>query len=175
MNHLPIEQSWLTLTHLLNDLKSNDADIPGYINNELGIIRSQISSYKRDPTHPDLINELARADMSLNEVQGVLLSLAAEISSEYEDEWLDKLGRAMRGEEVYPMPQDRSKYIVNVPPGFSYARITLKNPISEDRVQEIAEEYGLIIEFDSDVTIAIYGDKAVVQTAIKEMAPFFQE
>ncbi len=175
MNRLPIEQSWLILTHLLNDLKKQGSEIPQNINNELGIIKSQISSYKRDPTHPDLINELARADMSLNEVQGILLKLAAGISSEYEDEWLDKLGRAMRGEEVYPMPQDRAKFIVNVPPGFSYARITLKNPISEDRIQELAEEYGLIIEFDSDVTIAIYGEKEIVQTALKEMAPLFSE
>ncbi|MBP5784180.1 MAG: DUF2096 family protein, partial [Methanobrevibacter sp.] len=49
------------------------------------------------------------------------------------------------------------------------------NPIAEDRVQEIAEYYGLIMEFDTDSTIALYGEKSNIQLALKEMAPFFAE
>jgi len=175
MSHLPIEQSWLILSNLLTDLNQKGLDTPNYINRELGIIKSQISSYKRDTTHPDLINELARADMSLNEIQGILLNIAESIDEEYHNDWLDKLSRANKGEIVYEFPESNSKFILNAPPGFSYARITLKNPISEDRIQELAEYYGIIIEFDSDVTIALYGEKEVVQKVLKEMAPFFAE
>ena len=69
----------------------------------------------------------------------------------------------------------QSRFIQNVPPGLSYAKITLRNPIAEDRVQEIAEYYGLIMEFDTDSTIALYGEKSNIQLALKEMAPFFAE
>ena len=32
----------------------------------MGLIRSSISSYKRDPSHPDLINGLAKAGVTVN-------------------------------------------------------------------------------------------------------------
>ena len=39
----------------------------------------------------------------------------------------------------------------------------------------LAEYYGLIMEFDTDSTIALYGEKSNIQLALKEMAPFFAE
>lgn len=175
MNTLPIEQSWLVIANLSTDLHKKGIEIPSQINKDLGLVKSQIGFYKKDPSHPDMINEMARADMSLNEIQGILLSLAKDYGSDYHDEWLDKLNRANRGEEVYEISDTQSRFILNAPPGFSYAKITLRNPIAEDRVQEIAEYYGLIMEFDSDLTIALYGEKPKIQEALKEMAPFFSE
>ena len=172
---LPSEQNWLVLNHLLTDLSKKGYEIPSGINPEMGLIRSSISSYKRDPSHPDLINELAKAEMSLNKVQGTLLTIAEEEGEEYVDEWLDLLKRVMKGEEVFEFPKSRSKFIVNSPPGLTTGRITLKNPLAEERVQEIAEWNGLIIEFDDDVTIQLHGDKPDLQVGLKEMGSFFLE
>ena len=47
---LPSEQNWLVLNHLIKDLTSKGYEIPDGINPEMGIIRSSISSYKRDPS-----------------------------------------------------------------------------------------------------------------------------
>ena len=58
---LPSEQNWLVLHHLLTDLNKKGYDIPDGVNPEMGLIRSSISSYKRDPSHPELINGLAKA------------------------------------------------------------------------------------------------------------------
>ncbi len=175
MSKLPIEQSWLVIANLSTDLHKKGVEIPPSFNKDLGLVKSQIGFYKKDPTHPDMINEMARADMALNEIQGTLLTLAASYDKDYCEEWLDKLNRANKGEEIYKTAETQSRFIINAPPGFSYAKITLKNPIAEDRVQEIAEYYGLIMEFDTDCTIALYGDKPDVQAALKEMAPFFME
>ena len=175
MSDLPIDQSWLVIANLSTDLHKKGIQIPKEINSDLGLVKSQIGFYKKDPTHPDMINEMARAEMSLNQIQGILLSFAESIGQDYYDEWIDKLNRANLGEKIYETPSTQSRFLINAPPGFSYAKITLKNPIAEDRVQEIAEYYGLILEFDSDVTIALYGDKPDIQAALKEMAPFFSE
>ena len=51
----------------------------------------------------------------------------------------------------------------------------MKSPLAEERVQEIAEVFGIIMEFDTDLTISLYGDKPDVQSALREMAPFFAE
>ena len=172
---LPSEQNWLILNHLIKDLTKKGYVIPNGINPEMGIIRSTISSYKRDPSHPELINGLAKAEMSLNTIQGTLLTIADEEGDEYADHWLDLLKQAMQGKEVFEFADSRSKFLVNTPPGLITGRINLRVPLAEERVQEIAEWNGLIIEYDDDVTVQLHGDKEDLQVGLKEMGSFFLE
>lgn len=172
---LPSEQTWLILQHLISDLTTKGYDIPDGINPEMGIIRSTISSYKRDPSHPELINGLAKAEMSLNNIQGTLLTIAESEGEDYVDYWLDLLKQAMRGKEVFEFSDSKSKFLVNSPPGLTTGRITLKTALAEERVQEIAEWNGLIIEFNDDKTIEIHGDDEDLKFGLKEMGSFFFE
>ena len=172
---LPSEQNWLVLQHLIADLSKKGYEIPSGINSEMGLIRSSISSYKRDPSHPDLINGLAQAEMSLNNIQVTLIGIAEEEGDEYVDHWFDLLKQVMQGKEVFEFADSRSKFLVNTPPGLTTGRINLKQPLAEERVQEIAEWNGLIIEFDDDVTIELHGDKPDLQAGLKEMGSFFLE
>ena len=172
---LPSEQNWLILNNLIKDLTKKGYKIPDGINPEMGLIRSSISSYKRDPSHPDLINGLAKAEMSLNNIQSSLITLAEEEGEEYVDHWLDLLKQAMQGKEVFKFADSRSKFLVNAPPGMTTGRINLRVPLAEERVQEIAEWNGLIIEFEDDVTVELHGDKKDLQTGLKEMGSFFLE
>ncbi len=172
---LPSEQIWLVLNKLITDLNKKGIKIPEDINPEMGLIKSSISFYKKNPTHMDMINSLAKADMSLSNVQEKLLTIAEEQGEDYLNEWLELLKKATRGEEVFKMPDISSKFIVNTPPGMSTSRINLRKPLAEERVQEIAEWNGVIIEFDEDTKIALYGDKTDVQHGIKEFGPFFKE
>ena len=172
---LPSEQNWLVLYNLISDLSERGYEIPQGINPEMGLIRSSINSYKRDPTHPDLINGYAKAEMSLNKIQGTVLTIAEEEGEEYTEFWLDLFKRAMKGEEMFEFPKSRATFLVNTPPGLTTGRINLKVPLAEERVQEIAEWHGLIIEFDDDVTVALHGDKPDLQVGLKEMGSFFLE
>ena len=174
--NLPSEQTWLVLQHLISDLTRKGYEIPSGINPEMGLIRSSISSYKRDPTHPDLINGLAKAEMSLNNIQATLITLAEEKEGEeYADHWLDLLKQAMQGKEVFQFAKSRSKFLANTPPGLTTGRINLKVPLAEERVQEIAEWNGLIIEFEDDVTVELHGDKEDLKAGVQEMGSFFLE
>ncbi len=172
---LPSEQTWLVLNKLITDLTEKGYEIPQGINPAMGIIRSTISSYHRDPTHPELINGLAKAEMSLNNIQGTLLTIAENEGEEYVDYWLDLLKEVMKGKELFEFPKSRSRFLVNSPPGLTTGRINLRVPLAEERVQEIAEWNGLIIEFDDDVTVQLHGDKGDLQTGLKEMGSFFLE
>ena len=172
---LPSEQNWLVLQHLIIDLTKKGYEIPSGINPEMGLIRSSISSYKRDPSHPDLINGLAKAEMALNNIQGNLLTIAEQEGEEYVDSWLDLLKQAMQGKEVFEFAKSRSKFLVNTPPGLTTGRINLKVPLAEERVQEIAEWNGLIIEFDDDVTVQLHVDQDDLKLGLKEMGSFFLE
>lgn len=172
---LPAEQNWLVVNNLIIDLSKKGYEIPNGINPEMGLIRSSISSYKRDPTHPELIAGLAKAEMSLNKIQATVLTIAEEEGDEYVDYWLDLFKRVMMGEEVFEFANSRSKFLPNTPPGLTTGRINLRVPLAEERVQEIAEWHGLIIEFDDDVTVALHGDKPDLKLGLKEMGSFFLE
>lgn len=172
---LPSEQNWLILNNLLQDLIKKGYSIPNGISPEMGIIRSSISSYKRDPSHPELINGLANAEMSLNNIQGTLLTIAEEEGEDYVDRWIDLFKQAMQGKEVFEFADSRSKFLVNTPPGLTTGRINLRVPLAEERVQEIAEWNGLIIEFDDDGTVELHGDNEDLKMGLKEMGGFFLE
>lgn len=175
MNILPTEQSWKVTVDLLSDLKSKGYSIPNAINQDLSMVRSQIGFYKRDPTAPELMQQLMKGEMALTQVQEQLITIAKNEGDAYVEEWEDRFKKASQGEKVTDMPKLGSRFIVNAPPGLSSARIILKKPISEERVQEIAEYENVILEFDDDVTIAVYGDRNKVQNALKELGPFFSE
>lgn len=170
---LPSEQNWLVLQNLIIDLTKKGYEIPNGINPEMGLIRSSISSYKRDPSHPELINGLAKAEMALNNIQGTLLTIAEEEGEDYVDYWLDLLKQVMKGEELFEFAKYRSKFLVNTPPGLTTGKINLKVPLAEERVQKIAEWNGLIIEFEDDVTVQLHGDQEDLKTGLKEMGSFF--
>ena len=172
---LPSEQTWLVLNNLIQDLTKRGYKIPDGINPEMGLIRSSISSYKRDPSHPELINGLAKAEMSLNKIQGTLLIIAEQEGEEYVDHWLDLLKQAMQGKEVFQFADSRSKFLPNTPPGMTTGRINLRVPLAEERVQEIAEWHGLIIEYDDDVTVQLHGDREDLKVGLREMGSFFLE
>lgn len=172
---LAVDQTWLILVDLLTDLKKKGIDIPNYINKDISLLKTSINFYKRDTSHPDMIKELDRINTVTTEVQDKLLNYAEEFGQEYYDEWIEKLKRANLGEQIYKESDSHSKFISGAPPGFSSAKVHLKKAIAEDRVQEIAEYNNLIIEFEDDTTIVIFGDSENIKKGLKEFAPFFKE
>lgn len=175
MSTLPTEQSWKVTVDLLSDLKNKGYEISSSLNQDLSMVRSQIGFYKRDPTSNELMQQLMKAEMTLTQIQEQLMSLAKDEGEEYLKKWEDAFKKASSGEKVANMNNLGSRFIVNAPPGLSSARIILNKPLSEERVQEIAEYENVILEFDDDVTIAVYGDRNKVQKALKELGPFFSE
>lgn len=175
MSDLPVEQTWLVLVDLLTDLKKKEIEIPDETSKNVRLARSTINFYKADPTNPEMMKELKRINDFLNSIQDTLLNIAEEVSEEYKDEWLQKLMRASRGEKVVEKQETGSRFVVGAPAGFSMVRVTFKEPLSEERLNDIAETHGVIIEFEEDDVVAIYGEKDSVKESLKEIASFFNE
>ena len=175
MNDLPLEQTWLVLVDLLTDLRKKGIEIPDEVTKNVRLAKSTINFYKSDPSNPEMIKELKRINDFLNSIQDTLLDIAKIVGNEYEDEWLQKLMRASRGEKVIEKEETSPKFVVGAPAGFSMVRVTFKEPLSEERLNDIAETHGVIIEFEEDDVVAIYGDKDNVKESLKEIASFFKE
>ena len=87
MNILPTEQSWKVTVDLLSNLKSKGYNIPNELNQDLSMVRSQIGFYKRDPSSPELMEQLMKAEMTLTQVQEQLINLAKNEGEEYVENW----------------------------------------------------------------------------------------
>lgn len=175
MSELPAEQTWLVLVELLTDLRKKGIEIPKRVNKNIQMAKTTINFYKVDPTDPERQVEVGRINEFLTQIQDSLMNLADEQGKEYSSNWLDKLLKASRGEEVYPQKKTDSKFVVGAPSGFSMIRVNFKAPLSEDRVQEIAEYHNVIIEFEEDNLIAVYGDKENLKKSLQELSSFFKE
>jgi hypothetical protein len=137
--------------------------------------KTTINFYKVNPNDPERMKELKRMNDFMNSAQDMLLTLAEDVGEDYLESWLEKLRRASRGEQVYQLVDKKSKFIVGAPSGFSMARLTFKKPILEERLQEIAEYYNIILEFEEDNIIMIFGDKDNIKKSLKELSSFFSE
>ncbi len=175
MNDLPLEQTWMVLVELLTDLRKRNIEIDPVIPEDIRMAKTTINFYKVNPSDPERMNELKRINDFINSAQDRLLDLADEQGKEYHTKWVEKLTKASRGETIYHLPDKKSKFVIGAPPGFSMVRITFKTQIAEERLQEIAEYHNVIIEFESDTVIVIYGDKNNIQESLKEISSFFKE
>lgn len=175
MSELPAEQTWLVLVDLLTDLKKKEKQIPKEITKNIQMAKTTINFYKVDPTDPERQVAVKRINEFLTTVQNHLMGLADEIGSGYADKWMNKLLSASRGEVVYPQKKTDSKFMIGAPSGFSMVRMNFKAPLSEDRVQEIAEYENVIIEFEEDTLVVIYGDKENIKKSLQELSSFFRE
>lgn len=175
MSSLPAEQTWMILVELLTDLRRHKIPIPPSVTKNIRLAKTTINFYKVDPMDPERVKEAKRMNEFLTSAQEALMTLADDKGEEYSTIWLDKLRRASRGEEVYPLKEERSKFVVGAPPGFSMVRVNFKIPLAEDRVQEIAEYHNVIIEFEDDRLVAVYGDPENLKLSLKELGSFFKE
>lgn len=175
MNELPAEQTWLVLVELITDLRKKGLEIPKQVTKNIQMAKTTINFYKVDPTDPERQVEVGRINVLLTSIQDSLMNIAAGVGEEYSAQWMEKLLKASRGEEVYPQKKTDSKFVVGAPSGFSMIRVNFKAPLSEDRVQEIAEYHKVIIEFEEDNLIAVYGDKENLKKSLQELSTFFKE
>jgi hypothetical protein len=175
MNELPAEQTWMVLAELITDLRKQGVEVSPEVTRNIQMAKTTINFYKVDPTDPERMVEANRINEFLTTVQETLMGLAEEQGEEYSDKWTEKLKKASRGEEVYHITEKKSRFVVGAPSGFSMIRMNFKSPLSEDRVQEIAEYHNVIIEFEDDDVVVVYGNKENLKKSLKELSSFFME
>jgi hypothetical protein len=175
MSDLPVEQTWMVLVELITDLRKRNVNIDPTIPEDIRMAKTTINFYKVNPADPERMKELKRINDFINSAQNKLIDLAESQGADYKAEWIEKLTRASRGEKIYELHDKKSQFVIGAPPGFSMVRITFKSPIDEERVQEIAEYNNIIIEFQTDTLLVLYGDKKNIQGSLKEMSSFFTE
>jgi len=166
-----LEHVWLVLADLFQDLSRRDihADVASDLRN----CKALIHFIRTNVLHPP-IKDLATTDESfrdsselLGRIKHSLVSAALSVGEDYAKDWLDKIDKAERAELEDAMVHTPSQFVPSLPKDVEkgWIRLTLAKGIAEERVQDIAEQFGVMIEFQDDVHIVISGGKSMVKRA----------
>jgi len=169
-----LEQVWLVFSEFFQDLNRRNirVDVASDLRNcktLIHFIRMSVTSPSREPVTVD--DSLRNLLQILGRIQSSLISEALKFDKNYTREWMKKIDKAERAELDYAMIHTTSEFVPGLPqnPEKSWVRLTLPRPIAEERVQDVAEQFGVIIEFQSDSSILISGWRESVKKASRDV------
>jgi len=166
-----LEHVWLVLADLFQDLSQRDIHVN--VASDMRNCKALIHFIRMNVLHPP-IKDLATIDDSfrnsseiLDRIKHSLVLAALSVGEDYAKDWLDKIDKAERAELDQVMVHTPSEFTPSLPRDHEkgWIRLTLTRGIAEERVQEIAEQFGVIIEFQDDVHVVISGGKSMVKRA----------
>jgi len=166
-----LEHVWLVLADFFQDLSLRDIHVD--VASDLRNCKALIHFIRTNVLHPPT-KDLATIDDSfrnsseiLGRIKHSLVSAALSVNENYAKNWLDKIDKAERAELDHAMVHTPSEFVPSLPRDHEkgWIRLTLAKGIAEERVQDIAEQFGVIIEFQDDVHVVISGEKSMVKRA----------
>ena len=169
-----LEQVWLVLSDLFQDLNRRNISVDAA--SDLRHCKTLINFIRMSVTHPSkepviIDDSLRNLFQILGKIQSNLISEALRLDKNYAREWMEKIDKAERAELNYAMIHTTSEFVPGLPqdPEKSWVRLTLQKPIAEERVQDVAEQFGVIIEFQSNSSILISGRGESVKKASRDI------
>jgi len=169
-----LEQVWLVLSDFFQDLNRRNISVGVDIASELRNCKTLIhfiqTSLVRHPKEPTTISDsLQNLQQILGKIQSDLISAAMTVDEDYVRNWTSKIDKAERAELNFVMIRTSSEFVPGLPKDVEggWVRLNLQWPVAEERVQDVAEEFGVIIEFKDDFHLIISGGRASVGKAAK--------
>jgi len=169
-----LEQVWLVLSDFFQDL--NRRNISVGVASELRNCKTLIHFIRTSLIHPSsdsmtISNSLQILQRILGKIQSDMISAAMTVDEDYVRNWTSKIDQAERAELNYVMIYTPSEFVPDLPGDIEkrWVRLTLPRPLAEERVQDIAEEFGVIIELKDESRIIISGRRVSVRKAAKDI------
>lgn len=169
-----LEQVWLVLSGLFQDLRQRDicVDVASDLRDCKTLIHLIRTGSTSPPKDAAIIEESFRNLMRiLGKVRSCLVSEAMKVDQEYLNKWLETIDMAERAEMGIAMIYGQSKFVPSLPrdPEERWVKLSLQQPVAEERVEDVAEQFGVIIEFKDDCCISISGRQDSVRKAARDI------
>jgi len=169
-----LEQIWLVLSDLFQDLSRNNISVN--VASDLRDCKTLLHFIRRSvtdpPREPLVIDDSLRNLLQiLGKIRSGLVSGALRLDENYVKEWMEKIDKAERAKLDYAMIYTSSEFVTGLPKGpeEGWTRLSLKKPVAEERVQDVAEQFGVIIEFQDDFHLSISGRRDSVRKATRDV------
>ena len=160
------EETWKVLADLITELRKKGEVIPASIMNDLRSAKTMIQIFKVDPSH---IENIPRIETYLENVEFYLISMAQEkFGSEFVEHWMGKLGMARKrisGEAVKVV----SRFVSGLPRGKCWVRVQVSEDTSQEDIENLAEEIGLLHKMQENGFVLVCGDDESMRSFIRRL------
>ncbi|MFB0501582.1 MAG: DUF2096 family protein [Candidatus Bathyarchaeia archaeon] len=167
-----LEQVWLVLTRLFEDMTQKNLDLDMGIAPKLRNCRTLIN-FIRAHTCPGCDRDIVQYRLqdlqhSLEKVKGNLVATALRVSEKYGRKWVNLLDEAERA-DLQIMTSPAYTFVPDLPknPQTEWVRLTLSKPIAKEKAREISQQFGVTTEFTGDSQLVVKGDRNSVKKAVR--------
>jgi len=109
--------------------------------------------------------------MYLGNVESYLMFEAQKkFSSEFVDEWMQKIREARETKTVGEKPEPSSKFVPGLPRRQKWVRVQVSKETPESEIKRLAEKAGLSFKVQRDGYMLVYGDGEKLKLFVKKTA-----
>ena len=172
------EKTWSLLHDLFGKLNRQNIELPISINKDLRHSRyllTHLKLYGKEAIEKN-VEFLDELEIALLRVREMLLAFASERGKDFVDLWKEKLANVANDQSSTESSNTEVvRFVKDLPreKEVGFARITYDKELPVERVSDIAENCGVIVEFEEDNIIRVRGKKESVKKALKEIGELF--
>lgn len=168
------ERTWLALFRLFEELIAHDLKVDA---SQLRDSKTLLHLVRTTPSDPCVgLDRAAGAPLvaleeSIEKAKVELMSASLELGDARAKYWMERISQAELDDSEEPMLYGASRFLPGLPrrPNEGWARLTLPQPIGEGRVQDVAEQFGVLVEFEDDLHLIFEGNPSLVKKALADV------
>ncbi len=169
-----LERTWLVLAKLFEELVEHGVEVDA---SELRDSKALLHLVRTTPSDPCSVpmngskSPLTVLEESLERAKRDLVSASLKLGEARSEYWSESVSRAEVEDAEQRMAYDESHFFPGLPRNSSigWARLTLQQPIGEGRVQDVAEQFGVLVEFEDDFHLVFEGEPSLVKKALADV------
>jgi hypothetical protein len=168
------EGTWLVLARLFEELVKHRIEVGASDLRDSKALLHLLRTTPSDPCSTSMNepeNPLTMLERSLERAERELISASLKLGDARSKYWIERLSNAERENTEQLMAYGESRFHHAVPrnPRTGWARLTLDQPVGEGRVQDVAEQFGVLVEFEDDLHLIFEGDPSLVKKALADV------
>ena len=168
------ERIWLVLVELHEELVGQGVEVDASQLRDSKALLHLVRTTPSDPCSAPVSvsgDPLTVLKESLEKAQRELISASLKLGEARAKYWMERVSTGEREDAELSMAYDRSQFFPGLPrsPRTGWARLTLQHPIGEGRVQDVAEQFGVLVEFEDDVHLVFDGEPSLVKKAMTDI------
>jgi hypothetical protein len=168
-----LEKTWVVLTKLFEELVAHGVEVDASHLQDSKVLLHLVRTMPSDPCSPPVSgsgNLLMALGDSLERAKNELISASLKLGEPRSNYWRERVLKPELDDTEQPIAYGESRFYPGIPrnPKSGWARLTLQQPIGEGRVQDVAEQFGVLVEFEDDLHLIFEGEPSLVKKALAD-------
>jgi len=170
----PLERMWLILAKLFEELVAHGIEVDASHLQDSKALLHLVRTSPVDPCAAQMSgsgNPLMSLEESLERAKGELMSASLRLGETRAEYWRERIYKAELDEAELRVAYGESRFLPGLPrdPTTEWARLTLQQPVGQERAKDVAEQFGVLVEFEDDLHLVFEGEPLQVRRALADV------